>query len=484
MEQAIIGLLQNDYTSYVTAVNEGWIATRFHRFLCRAVQEFIERKTDHAYSILVIQSPPQHGKSETITETLPSWFLGRWPRKSVIEVSYSEDFAQKFGLRNKQKLKEFGPAIFGVGLSEDKSTATEFWMENNKGGMISRGVSSGVTGNRANLLIIDDPVKTQQEADSETMREHLWDEWNSSYKTRLAPDAKVILIMTRWHEDDLAGRIIANEKNVEVLNFPCEAEENDILGRKVGEALCPEIGKDNAWLKDFKAGYATQNGTRSWNALFQGHPVSMEGNLLKREWWSYYDKLPEIIDWVMSVDAAFKDGDDNDFVAIQVWGKREAQIYLIDAVKKHLDMPGTVQEILRLKAMYPECKRILIEDKANGSAVLQTLRRKIYGVIPINPEGGKVSRVNAVSGAIESGNVHLPKDKHFTYDFVEECASFPKGKHDDQVDAMSQALNRLIYWHAEPPVEKVVDALTAAFPAFKKKSTGSMIGRGEAINVI
>lgn len=482
-EKVLYGLVQNDYKTYVALSNPGWVTSKFHRFLCDRVQEFIERKTENAYSVLVISTPPQHGKSVTVTETLPSWFLGRYPTKKVIEISYSEDFAQRFGLRNKRKIEELG-YIFGISLSKDKSTATEFELDNNRGGMISRGTTSGVTGNGANLMIIDDPVKTQQEADSEAMREHLWDEWNSSYKTRLAPDAKVILIMTRWHEDDLAGRMIANEKNVEVLNLPCEAEANDPLGRKIGEALCPEIGKGDKWLADFKAGYTTKNGSRSWNALFQGHPVSMEGNLLKREWWQYYDRLPDIVDWVMSVDATFKDKDDSDFVAIQVWGKREAEIYLIDAVKKHLDMPGTVREITRLKSMYPQVKRVLIEDKANGSAVIQVLRKSMFGVIPVEPNGGKVARVNAVSGSIESGNVYLPKNKPFTADFVDECASFPKGKHDDQVDAMSQALTRLIYWKAEPLKEKLKDPLLAAFPGLKTKKPMNAIGKGEKYVVI
>ncbi len=481
--EIVKALIQHDYKSYVALTNMGWRHSKFHDYLCDTVQEFVERETDKAYEILIISTPPQHGKSMTITETLPSWYLLKHPMKRVIEVSYNEDFAQKFGLKNKSKIEEFGE-IFGTGLSKDKNTANEFWMAGNVGQMISRGVTSGVTGNPADLFIIDDPIKTQQEADSETTREHLWDEWLSSYRTRVAPNGKVIVIMTRWHEDDLAGRLIENDPNVTVVNLPCEAEEGDVLGRKVGEALCPEIGRGDKWLKDFKLGCVSTKGSRTWNALYQGRPVSAQGNLLQREWWKYYDTLPELNTLIMSVDAAFKDGKDNDFVAIQIWGKKDSEFYLVDAVKKHLDMPKTVKEILRLKGMYPTVDRILIEDKANGSSVIQVLRRQIHGIVPITPQGGKVSRVNAVSGAIESGNVFLPKRKPFTEDFVNECSAFPNGKHDDQVDAMSQALNRLIYWKNGKPSAPASDNKLIQFNLAKRKSAASAIGKGESINVI
>ena len=179
--EIVKALIQHDYKSYVALTNMGWKHSKFHDYLCNTVQEFVERETDKAYEIMIISTPPQHGKSMTITETLPSWYLLKHPTRKVIEVSYSEDFAQKFGLKNKSKIEEFGE-IFGTGLSKDKNTANEFWMAGNNGQMISRGVTGGVTGNPANLFIIDDPIKTQQEADSETTREHLWDEWNSSYK--------------------------------------------------------------------------------------------------------------------------------------------------------------------------------------------------------------------------------------------------------------------------------------------------------------
>ena len=479
-------LVQNDFCSYVQFTNNGWIPTKFHRRLCDEVQSFITSRTSAAYDILVIDTPPQHGKSQTITETLPSWYLGHFPRNRVIEISYSEDFAEMFGRRNKQKIAEYGGKLFGIELADTPCASTEFELSNHKGGMISRGIMSGVTGHGANLMIIDDPVKTQEEADSKSRQDKIWNEWLSSFTSRLAPHAKVIIIMTRWSENDLVGRLLEMDGiSIKVLNFPLEAEANDILGREVGEALCPEIGKDNEWLKAFKKMLLSREGTRTWNALYQGRPVAMEGNLIHRDWWQYYTKLPDDLpEYVMSVDAAFKDGDDNDFVAIQVWGKKDADMYLVDAVKKHLDMPSTCREIVRLRSMYPKCRTTLIEDKANGSAIIQILRKKLGGIIAIDPFGGKISRVNAIAGAIESGNCYLPSDKPFTNDFVDECSAFPNGAHDDQVDAMSQCLNRLVYHNAKSPVAKAKDALEEAFPMFKKSRRQTSTGLGDALNVI
>lgn len=473
-------VLQTDYCEYVKYVHQGaWKKTPFHHFLCKYVQNFLERETDKPYEILVIATPPQHGKSQSITETLPSWYLGRHPERHVIEISYNEDFAVKFGRRNRRKIEEFGDEIFGLTLAKDNNRAVEF--ETTKhGGMISRGVGTGVTGQPANLMIIDDPIKNKKEAFSKSRRDLVYEEWLMSFKTRLAVGAKVILIMTRWHEDDLAGRLLAEEENIKLLRFPCECEEENTavekaLGRKIGDSLCPEIGKDNKWLREYKNGLVSQEGSMTWNALFQGRPTAMEGNVIERDWWDYYEELPEnMANYVMSVDAAFKDEDQSDFVAIQVWAKLHHDIYLIDAVKKHLNFPDTIMEIRRLRAMYPECKTTLIEDRANGSAIITMLRREMSGIIAVQPNGSKMSRVQAILGAIESGNVHLPKHKRFTGDFVEECSAFPNAAHDDQVDCMSQALNRLIYQRGSLPTAIKENAFDKMFPMWKKNRNASL----------
>ena len=454
--------VRTDYAAYVfEAQNHGlasyewnalrWKPTEFHKYLCKVVQEFVEHETGNPYDILLISTPPQVGKSVTITETLPSWFLGRYPEKRVIEISYNADFAKRFGRRNREKINELG-YIFGIGLSSETKSMEMFELDNKKGSMLSAGAIGGVTGNACDLMLIDDPVKNREEADSEVQRNKLYDEWINSYKTRLSAGAKVIVIQTRWHEDDLFGRL-SKDPYAQVLNFPMEAEEDDLLGRKVGEPLVPEIGKDAKWLADFKHGMTVgdiesegESGIRAWNALYQGRPTALEGNLLRREWWQYYelDDTMEFEHLLLSVDAAFKDSDTSDFVAMEVWGKRGPNMYLVDITRKHLNFQATMDRIMQYKALYP-IREILVEDKANGTAIIQVLRRKIEGIIPVEPRGSKESRVNAISFAIESGNVFLPKGKKFTKEFIEECSQFPNGKHDDMVDAMSQGLSRLIW---------------------------------------
>lgn len=442
-----IRCMRESYASYCYFVHKGkWIDSRFHVFLANKVQDFIEEDTGHPYDVLVLSTPPQHGKSMTITETLPSWYLGTNPEKRCIIGCYNDDFAGKFGRRNKQKLIEYGKDLFDIVLA--KSSDREIELEGHGGSIITRGIMSGITGNSGDLIIVDDPVKNRLEADSPTYRSRLWEEWKNSILTRTQAGTKIIIIQTRWHEDDLAGHVIRTEKNVQVINIPVEAEENDILGRSPGEALCPEIGKDDKWLREFKEGY--KDGMRAWNALYQGRPTSEQGNIFQRHWWQFYDTLPEHIPLkVISVDASFKGGEDNDYVAIEVWGKLGADYYLIDLIKKQMNFPDTVRAIRAMAETHPDFHSIIIEDKANGSAIISTLRNEISGIIPIQPVGTKVARANAVTGIVEAGNVYLPRFASFTDEFIEELASFPSGVHDDLVDACTQFLSKYATFKAE-----------------------------------
>lgn len=180
--------------------------------IAERVQSFIERDTGHAYDILIIETPPQHGKSMTVTETLPSWYMGADPEAGVIIASYDSDFAERFCRRNKEKIRALGEELFGIRIGK-VNRAEEFELEAHRGRFISRGIMAGITGNPASLIIIDDPVKNRMEADSETYRDRLWEEWQNSIKSRLCAGGKVIVIMTPWHEDDLAGRMLSLEKN-------------------------------------------------------------------------------------------------------------------------------------------------------------------------------------------------------------------------------------------------------------------------------
>ena len=472
-------LARRYYSEYLAyAYGASWIRTRLSSYLAQRIQNFIETDTGHAYDILIIECPPQHGKSMTVSESLPSWYLGKHPERNIILASYDSDFAERFCRKNKEKIKNVGRHLFGIEIGAI-DRAGEFELSNGKGRMISRGIMSGITGNPANLIIIDDPVKNQQEADSPAYRNRVWSEWQASLKSRLAAKGKVVVIMTPWTDDDLAARIIRSEKNVQLLRLPVEAEENDPLGREVGEALCPELGKDDQWLADFKASYISdpQGGQRAWTALYQCSPRQEEGNIVRRNWFRFYEprgqktgnrakgigsrdseyvEEPESYGTeLISVDASFKGDDSSDFVSIQVWGKRAQDYYLRYCLNKRLNFPDTLEAIKTIYRLFPRARTVLIEEAANGPAIIQTLQREMF-IIPVTPLGGKISRVNAISPAIESGHVFLPDPAKAPWvaDYIEQWVSFPNGKNDDMVDATSQALARMIYSSGEVWGEK------------------------------
>lgn len=445
-------LARRDYRQYLPYVHGAmWKKTRMSDYIAQRVQAFLTAETGNAYDILVVKTPPQHGKSMTLSETLPSWYMGRFPTKRIIMASYNEDSAQRFCRRNSDKIRQFGATLFGVSLAIDRSTELE--LDNRQGRMISRGIMSGITGNPADLIVIDDPIKNREEANSQTIRDKLWEEWQNSIKSRLAAGAKVILIMTPWHEDDLAARLLNSETNISEIRLPVEAEENDPLGRRIGDALCPELGKDNAWLKQFKDSYIhdAQGGARAWEALYMCRPRVEGGNLVDRSWWRYYkaDSIRDFGTEVISVDAAFKGTDSSDFVCITVWGKLNTDYYLRYCLNRHLTFSQTLDAIRLAQTLYPNAQRVLIEDKANGTAIIDVLQREMF-CIPVNPKGGKEARVNAISPAIESGHVFLPENMPWLEAFMDQFSAFPAGAHDDMVDSTSQALAFLLQANGTP----------------------------------
>ena len=453
-----------DYTKYVEYSHDGLYKHAKHtKYLCGVIQEAIDNRKKmlsgempKAIQYITLSIPPRHSKSMTITETLPSFFLGNFPNDRVILAAYGQDLATDFSKKNKDKVVQFGQELYGIKLKDGSTASTDWDIAKSgkvlRGGCIARGILSGVTGKGADLLIIDDPIKTREEADSEVSRNKIWGEWVDSFSTRLHPCAIAIVIMTRWHENDLVGRFSDKEYGNPLpwkhINLPLEAEEGDLMGREIGEPLWAErFGKD---FIETRKRYPA-----SFNSLFQGRPSSAEGNLVKREWWKRYETLPSMPRIIMSVDATFKDEDTSDFVAIQIWGKSGVNAYLLERFKRRMDFPTTLKKIVELKNLASnknyDISGIFIEDKANGSAIISMLRNKIPGIIPVNPNGGKVARVNAISDYIQAGNVWLPKNEPWVEEYIEEWAAFPKGKHDDEVDCTSQALNKLFYYEADLP---------------------------------
>jgi predicted phage terminase large subunit-like protein len=469
-EQQYIEHLKSHYIDYVDEVNgEGYFLGKHIHVICSAIDKFLnnelkaQNNPEETAEVLILSCPPQHSKSMTVTETLPSYILGFQPEKRVILVAYGDDLARRFGRKNKKKLKEFKDFLFKrMKLTRDSDTD----IETSKGGTIlSRGIGAGITGQPADVIIIDDPIKSRREAESETMRDYVFAEYRDSILSRLSANGKVIIIMTRWHEDDLVGKIINEDiQSYYYLNFPCEAEtDDDILGRKKGDPLFPEIGKDKKWLEKKKKAYVGSEGLRSWTALYQGRPTAQEGNMFKRHYWNYYSKktgmnYPTYFDeFIQSWDCTFKDENDSDFVCGTVWGRQGSNYYLLDMLNERMDIVDTMRAINSFNAKHPKALVKLVEDKANGPAVIRLLRNEIPGLIAVNPEGGKIARANAVLGAVESGNVYIPvpEEAPWVEAYISQHASFPNGKNDDMVDSTTQALNRLIYNRStRPPKEE------------------------------
>lgn len=313
-----------------------------------------------------------------------------------------------------------------------------------------------------NCLIIDDPIKDRAEADSEIIRATCWDWWIESLSTRLAPGAPVVLILTRWHQEDLAGRLLAAEDGHlwRVINIPAEAEsDDDLLGRQPGEYMISARGRTAAQWEAIR----TRVGARTWAALYQGRPSPAEGDLLKRDGWARYDRpqwierpdgtriVPDLAshpdcEIVQSWDLAFKDSKTSDYVVGQVWLRRGVDAYLLDQTRGRLSFTETCMAIRGLTARWPQATAKLVEDKANGPAVLNALRSTVGGLIPVEPEGSKYARAAAISPLVEAANVHLPTPElaPWVEGLIEEAAGFPNSAHDDQVDALTQAVHRLL----------------------------------------
>ena len=433
-------LCRRMYSEYLIRVHNGMYKPLRHtQYLADRLQAI----ADGEQKYIIVEMPPRHSKSMTITETFPSYFIGRNPNKRVIATAYSEGLARKFGRLNRNKLVEFGNDIFNIQMANDNSTATNWSVGDNAGGMVATGIGGSITGEGADLMIIDDPIKNNAEAQSETIRNKIWDEWETTLSTRLHKGASVIVVMTRWHEDDIVGRLLERSPyDWERIRMPAIAEDDDdLLGREVGEPLSIELGFDERWAELKKQ----EVGSKTWNALYQQRPSASEGNIFKREWWQYYEQVPRKFDrMIISWDLTFKGNDSNDYVVGQVWIKKGADKYLVEQVRGQMDFPDTLQAVKTLARKYPKAREILIEDKANGPAVISSIQREVSGVIPIKPKESKVARAQSVTPQIESGNVFLPKYAAFVDDLIEECASFPNSANDDQVDALSQALNRLV----------------------------------------
>ena len=495
--------LRKNYGDYVAFANPGFCMTKFHRYLTDTIQEFLETPTDKAMSILLLSVPPRHGKTHTVTETLPSWFLGAHPEGNVIICSYEGTFAESFSRRNRDKFNEFAAQVFPNARPNKNVQGVALWETDAGGRCRAAGLKAGITGYGAELFIIDDPIKNQEAAESETILAKMHNEMGPSVQSRIHPGGKLIVIQTRWVENDIIGYIEKNWDDYiwKSINLPCECEdaENDPLGREVGDSLMGEhlgdinlperIRNDNKWLRSKKQLVIRGDGEHVWNALYQGHPSAQNGNLFKEHWWQPYrrsDFMFDMFDYsCLSVDATFKKTETSDMVAMGLWCIRQDQAYLWKLVNKRMGFVETLERIKRFCKEFPTIDELIIEDKANGSAIIDSLRYSdgIPPVVAVNPLGGKYSRAQAVSPFVSTCSVHIPtdfsvseeneiewdgkeKDLNGFRKFVLQHSRFPFAKHDDMVDQGTQALSRIIklITGEEPRPEKKFIRFTKWYP--------------------
>jgi predicted phage terminase large subunit-like protein len=420
-------------------------------------------------SRLIISMAPQEGKSVRVANDFPVWALTQNPDLRIVTASYGQSLANRNGRAVRNRILTH-PEL-GLRIAGDNGSVSEWTIQGHDGGMFSVGVGAGVTGRPADMLIIDDPIKDRKEADSELQRDTVWDWWTDAASARLAPGAPVVIILTRWHQDDLAGRLVERdpESGWQVINIPAQADhrpekgEVDLLGREPGEYMISARGRSwQQWEQRRK-----QAGTRTWASLYQGRPSPDSGGVFPPEeqwarystpiWTTEHDDSGKLVckvpgygrddhELVQSWDLTFKDTKGSDYVVGQVWLRVGNTAYLLDQVRERLNFSATCAAMLEMSRKWPQAVAKFVEDKANGPAVINALGKQLMGLIPIEPEGSKYARASAISPLTESGSVVLPTKELLPNvdQLLEEAKNFPNSSHDDTIDGMSQAINRLL----------------------------------------
>lgn len=404
---------------------------------------------------LIITMPPRHGKSEVSSKKFPAWFLGRNPEKEIIISSYGADLAYDFSRLARETFREWAPDLFGVELAKESGAVGRWGISGHRGGLTAAGVGGPITGRGAHVAIIDDPFKNDEEANSTTYREKVWNWYLSTLRTRLAPNGAIVLIQTRWHEDDLAGRLIKEMGNGgeewEVLNLPALAEENDPLGRTLEEALWPERFDEKA-LKTIKKAL----GTYWWSALYQQNPKSLEGKHFKRQYFRYYGfdgeyyvlNLPDGNQkrWHKSQCFCFQTCDPAgstkttaDYFVLGTWVVTpHRELLLRDIIRERLEGPDQPQ---LFRVGYQRWAPVIqgVEPTNMGLTLFQTLQRMGLPLVELKPDKDKVTRALPMAARYEVGAVYHLQGAAWLDDFEEELIGFNNAENDDQVDVAAYA---------------------------------------------
>lgn len=469
LEQLALAEARTDFWCFRQYMNPGMKLGWWQRQIASEFMTFWRDWQNGLRPILVIEAPPQHGKSYQVIDFI-AWVSGQNPSLQTIFASFSKRLGLRANLRlqrlfDNDKYQKLFP---GTHLSRKESKKQRFsrnselleFVGHAKGSFRNTTVGGSITGESLSLGIVDDPIKGREKANSETIRDKTWDWFTDDFFTRFSDDAALLFILTRWHVDDPVGRLILQHPGVRVLKYPAMAEEGIPLmpqDQRVpgsGDALFPEH-KSKTFLLLRKAMLAMS----SWMSLYQQMPFVLGGNIIKGGDFIRYTVLPKIKYRKIYADTAQKTKEANDFSVFECWGMGEdKKIYLLDLIRHKWEAPDLRQNAIdfwnKHKAITGQgaLREMKVEDKASGTGLIQDLKRGVMGnaaipIFGIERNIDKLTRVMDVLSYIEAGYVCIPASAPFVSDFVTECESFTADgnhTHDDQIDPMCDAIQDLL----------------------------------------
>jgi len=436
----------------------GW----WQKEVCNELQQFYDDLTANKRPQLVIQAPPQHGKSDLIISFI-SWLAGKNPELRTIYTSFSE----RLGVRANLKLQRLYDSAIYQEIFPDTKISTKGAIGadairnrelleycDNLGYFRNTTVGGSITGEGLDLGVIDDPIKGRKEANSKTIRDGVWDWFTDDFFTRFSENAGLLCILTRWHIDDPIGRLIEKYQNVKVLSYPAIAE-HDEKNRKQGEALFPEHKS-----LDFLLERKMMMDSTSWLSLYQQNPIVIGGDIIKVSWFGRYSVLPPLKYRKIYADTAQKTKEHNDFSVFECWGLGEDnKIYLTDMNRGKWEAPDLKRQAVDFwtkhiaKTEQGVLREMCVEDKASGTGLIQDIKRDAkIPIKAIQRNVDKLTRVQDVVSYIESGYVMIPNESRFVSDFISECEAFTADNahsHDDQIDPMCDAIVDMLSKHGQ-----------------------------------
>jgi predicted phage terminase large subunit-like protein len=435
---------QVSFMEYVKMMWPGFVHGRHHALMAKKFEAIAKGEMKR----VIINMPPRHTKSEFASYLLPSWFLGLHPAKKIIQCSNTADLAVGFGrkVRNLVDSEQYSTVFPGVKLRQDSKAAGR-WATNKNGEYFAIGVGGTVTGKGADLLIIDDPHSEQEAAAASgnpEIYQKVYEWYTSGPRQRLQPGGAIVIVMTRWGEADLTGRVLQDALKRE------KGEEWELIELPAimpsGNPLWPEF-----WSIDELEALKEELPVSKWNAQYQQKPTGEEGALVKREWWKIWEReRPPNCEYVIqSWDTAFTKSERSDYSACTVWGvfhmdedPKNVNVILLEAYQERLEFPELKEKAFEMYNIW-EPDTCIIEAKAAGSPLIFEMRRMGVPVQEYTPVRGndKFVRINSVTDLFRSGKVWAP-DTRWAHELIEQMAAFPNAAHDDLVDSSTQALIR------------------------------------------